>query len=391
MLVPLRILIMKVLMTGGGTGGHVNPALAIANTIKMNEPGSVIGYVGTSKGIENKLVPPEGYKLFHVEIQGIRRNLSPANLKTAYLALTSPIKGKKVIEEFQPDIVIGTGGYVCWPVIKAAADMGIPTALHESNAVPGVAVKMLAKYCDRIFLNFKETAEFLAPYADKIVHVGNPLRGAFLNCSRSEARRKLEIDGKYKYFVLSYGGSMGAEHINDSSIEFMDRYVRNHPEVLHIHATGAIEFKAASEKFNELGLDKVGNVKLLEYIYDMPVQMAAADVILSRAGAMTVSELAMMGKCSIMCPSPNVTNNHQYKNAKVLADSDAVLLIEEKELSGDRLIKEISNLLSDDEKRAEMEKNIRKFHIGDANKRIYNDIAELIKNKNKNRNKDKKK
>lgn len=372
---------MRVLITGGGTGGHVNPALAIANTIVMNEPDSVVGYVGTSRGIENKLVPSEGYRMYHVEIQGIRRSISPANFKTAYLALTSPAKGKKIIEEFKPDVVVGTGGYVCWPVVKAAADMGIPTALHESNAVPGVAVKMLAKYCDKIFLNFKETADFLAPYSDKLVHVGNPLRGAFMNCSKSEARKKLGIDGKYKYLLLSYGGSMGAEHINDASIEMMDRYVRTHPEVLHVHATGAIEFKAATEKFNGLGLNKVENVRLLEYIYDMPLQMAAADVVLSRAGAMTVSELAMMSKCSIMCPSPNVTNNHQYKNAKVLADADAVLLIEEKDLTGDRLVREVSSLISDDAKRLEMEKNIHKFHIGDANKRIYNDIVNLIKTK----------
>ena len=148
---------MRVLMTGGGTGGHVNPALAIANTIKMNDPDAVIEYVGTKKGIENKLVPKAGYKLHHVDVQGLRRSFSPANLKAAYLAVTSPRKAKAIIEEFKPDLVVGTGGYVSWPVVKAAADMGIPTALHESNAIAGVAVKMLQKFVDRIYLNFEKT------------------------------------------------------------------------------------------------------------------------------------------------------------------------------------------------------------------------------------------
>ena len=372
---------MRALMTGGGTGGHINPALAIAGTIKLNEPDSEIAFVGTSRGLENKLVPKEGYHLYHVEIQGIRRSLSPANLKTAYLALTSPAKGRKVIEEFKPDVVIGTGGYVCWPVVKAAADMGIPTAVHESNAVPGVAVKMLAKHCDRIYLNFKETAEYLAQYESKIMHVGNPLRGSFSVNSKEEARRQLGIGDEYSHMILTYGGSLGAEHINNSAIDFMDAYVRNHPEVLHVHATGAIEFKEATEKFESLGLNKCKNIRFCEYIYDMPLQMAAADLILSRGGAMTVSELAMMGKCAIICPSPNVTNNHQYKNAKVLSDADSVVLVEEKDLSGQWLSDEVPAILADVKKRESMERNITQFHISDANKQIYNDVVKLIKSK----------
>ena len=165
---------MRVLITGGGTGGHVNPALAIANTIKQNDPDAVIAYVGTKRGIENKLVPKAGYPMYYVDVKGIKRSLSPSNIKAAYLALTSPIKAKKIIREFKPDIVVGTGGYVSWPVVKAASQMGIPTALHESNAIAGVAVKMLQKSVDRIYLNFEKTGESLSCNRAKLMKVGNP-------------------------------------------------------------------------------------------------------------------------------------------------------------------------------------------------------------------------
>ncbi|MCQ2423412.1 MAG: undecaprenyldiphospho-muramoylpentapeptide beta-N-acetylglucosaminyltransferase [Clostridia bacterium] len=378
---------MRVLMTGGGTGGHVNPALAIAHTIMENEPGSEIAFVGTSHGIENKLVPAAGYKLYHVEVQGISRSLTPKNLKAAYLALTSPGKAKKIIREFRPDIVIGTGGYVSWPVCKAASEMGIPMALHESNAVPGVALKMLSSVADRVYLNFEGTGDELKR-KDNLLRVGNPLRGQFSTLTREEARQALGVPDQYRYFILSYGGSMGAEHVNDAVLDLMDRFTRQHPEVYHIHATGSIEWELCGSQFKSRGLDKCENIKLVEYIYDMPLQMAAADLTINRAGAMTVSELAMTGKPSIFIPSPNVTNNHQYKNAKVLEDAGAALLIEEKDLGDGRLVDAVARLLSPDgetERRA-IGENVRAFAVSDANKRIYLDVKKLVaeyKSKNK--------
>ncbi len=378
---------MRVLMTGGGTGGHVNPALAIANTIKTNDPNAVIAYVGTKKGIENKLVPKAGYPLYHVEIQGIRRSLSPSNLKTAYLALTSPRKAKAIIEEFKPDIVIGTGGYVSWPVIKAAADMGIPTALHESNAIAGVAVKMLQKSVDRIYLNFEKTAETLSCDPAKIMKVGNPIMGEFTSISKDEARQRMGLSDKYKYVLLSYGGSMGAEKVNDAVLAVMREFTAKHPEVYHIHATGSIELELCTSQFKKMGLDRCENISLNEYIYDMPVRMAAADLTINRAGAMTVSELAMTGKAAVFIPSPNVAENHQYKNARVLYDAGAAALFEEKELAdgAEKLIAEVERLLSPegDKIRCEMGEKIRQFAVADANKLIYNDILKLIKNKKK--------
>ncbi len=374
-------------MTGGGTGGHVNPALAIANTIKQNDPSAEIAYVGTKKGIEHKLVPKAGYPMYYVEIQGMRRSLSPSNLKAAYLAVTSPYKAKGIIEEFKPDLVVGTGGYVCWPVMKAAADMGIPTALHESNAIAGVAVKMLQKNVDRIYLNFEKTGETLTCPKEKLLKVGNPVMGGFTSLTRAQAREKLGIPDKYKYILLSYAGSMGAEKVNDAVLCVMREFTAKHPEVYHIHATGAIENELCTAQFREMGLDKFENIELTEYIYDMPTKMAAADLTINRAGAMTVSELAITGKPAIFIPSPNVAENHQYKNAKVLFDANAARLLEEKDLAGDGklLVREVERLLSyeGESLRAEMSRNIKQFAVPDSNKIIYKDLCELVKKSKK--------
>lgn len=379
---------MRVLITGGGTGGHVNPALAIANTIKQNDHDAVIAYVGTKRGIENKLVPKAGYPMYYVDVKGIKRSLSPSNIKAAYLALTSPIKAKKIIREFKPDIVVGTGGYVSWPVVKAASQMGIPTALHESNAIAGVAVKMLQKSVDRIYLNFEKTGESLSCDRAKLMKVGNPILGGFSSMTREEARKKLGIPDKYKYVILSYAGSMGAEKVNDAVLCLMREFTAKHPEVYHIHATGSIELELCTSQFKEMGLDKCENIELCEYIYDMPVRMAAADITINRAGAMTISELAATGKCSIFIPSPNVAENHQYKNAKVLSDAGAAALFEEKELTDGAkpLIEEVEKLLSDggEKLRAERSEKIRQFAVSDANKLIYNDLVKLAQSgKNK--------
>ena len=378
---------MRVMMTGGGTGGHVNPALAIANTIKQNDPDAVIEYVGTKRGIENKLVPKAGYPIHHVQVQGLRRSLSPANFKAAWLALTSPIKAKKILKEFKPDLVVGTGGYVSWPVCKAAASMGIPTALHESNAIAGVAVKMLQNSVDRIYLNFEKTGETLTCPREKLMKVGNPVMKGFSSLTRDEARRQLGIPDKYKYIILSYAGSMGAEKVNDAVLCLMREFTAKHPEVYHIHATGSIELELCTSQFKEMGLDKYENIELCEYIYDMPVKMAAADLTINRAGAMTVSELAITGKCAIFIPSPNVAENHQYKNAKVLYDAGAAGLFEEKELTDGAkpLIAEVEKLLSDEGKaiRDERSEKIVQFAVPDCNKLIYKDLMKLVEEKKK--------
>ena len=372
---------MRVIVTGGTTSGHVNPALAIANTIKKNIPDSEIIFVGTKRGIENKLVPNEGYELFHVEIQGIKRSLSLSNIKSLWLALTSPLKARKLIRKFKPDVVIGTGGYVCWPVMKAAADLKIPTAVHESNSIPGVAIKMLAKYVDRIFVNFESTKDKFPPeYRSKVMRVGNPLRGEFHRLDYNKAREELGITGKYEKFILSCGGSMGAEKINEAIIKLMTSYTSKHPEILHLHATGSIEYASTLEAYKKAGLDKFENIRLVEYIYDMPKQMAAADLVINRAGAMTLSELAILSKTSLLIPSPNVTDNHQYKNAHELESANAAALIEEKDLTEINLLNTVNELLFE-EKGKIMGKNIKAFALYDAQKVIFKEICDLVKTK----------
>lgn len=374
---------MKVVFTGGGTGGHVNPAIAIADTVKRAEPGSEISFVGTSRGIENKLCADAGYPVYHVDIQGLRRKLTLSNLKTLYLTLTSPYKARKLLLRLKPDIVLGTGGYVCWPVVKAAAKMGIPTALHESNAVPGAAVKLLSGNVDRIYLNFSETAESFTDRS-KLYRVGNPLRNGFSRITREEGRRLCGIDGKYRYTILSFGGSLGAEMVNEAVLDMMRDFSAKREDVYHIHACGSIEWEAAQKGFAERGLDKYGNLALKEYIFNMPELMAAADLVICRAGAMTVSELAMCGKCVIFIPSPNVTNNHQYKNAALLRDGGAAELIEERELTERPLASVAERLLCEEGEsaRAEMCNRISRFAIKDACDLIYRDMKKLISEKN---------
>lgn len=374
---------MRVLMTGGGTGGHVYPALAIADIIKAQIPDAEIAFVGTEKGIENRLVQKAGYKMYHVPIQGIRRSLSPQNLKTAYLVLTSPGKAKKIIQEFSPDIVIGTGGYVCWPLLQAATGMGIPSVVHESNAAPGLAVKTLQRRLDLILTNFEETAEELHT-KKRIVNVGNPLRMSCGELDKSTARERLGID-KEKFVLLSFGGSIGAKGINLAALEIMKFFSSKKNNVLHYHASGSRFYDSFSKNVYELGLDKCENIVVSDYIYDMPTLMTAADAVVCRAGAMTLSEIASLGKAAVLIPSPHVTDDHQYKNAKVLSDKGAAILVrEEKEVNEHsvscRLAREaIESLYIDAKYREEIGDAARSFARDDTAEIILSEIMRLVK------------
>ena len=372
---------MRLLLTGGGTAGHINPALAIAETVKKNDPTAVIEFVGIQNGKEADLIPREGYSLHFVESMGIRRSLSPANFKALWLALTSPYSKQtnQILDDFKPDIVIGTGGYACWPIMAAAARRGIPTAVHESNALPGLAVRRLQKKVDRIWINFSRTTELLRSKT-KTVQVGNPLRNGFGGMSKSEARRSLGIS-EDRFLILSFGGSLGAEEVNRAVIEMMKKISAQHPEVLHVHATGKRDFEESMGLFRKEGLHEHSNCILMDYIYDMPVRMAAADLVISRAGAMTLSELALMKKACILIPSPYVADNHQYLNAKTLADADAAVLIEENTLKDGALTAAAQLLLRDGAQRKRMETSISAFADPNANRRIWDDILTLTKKK----------
>lgn len=365
-------------MTGGGTGGHVNPALAIADTIRQNEPDSEIIFVGTSHGKETELVPRAGYELRFIEIQGIARSLSLTNIKTAWYILTAPRKAERLIREFAPDVVVGTGGYACWPTLKAAAKLGIPTAVHESNALPGLAVRKLQRQVDRILINFEQTRERLTAPQEKVIRVGNPLRGGFGAVTSQQAKEQLGVNN-YKHIVICFGGSLGAATLNRNGLRFMQQFVASHPEVLYVHAAGMRFYQEMKASYDALGLDGTPNIRLCDYIHDMHLWMSAADVVISRSGAMTVSELALMQKSCILIPSPNVADDHQYKNARVLGDANAAVVIRDSELDElDRYTREIASLLEDPLKRAELSANIVAFADRDANRRIYEELRALI-------------
>jgi len=373
---------MRVLLTGGGTSGHVNPALAIADIIKKEDSSAEIAYVGTEKGIEKRLVEKEGYEFHSIKIQGISRSLSPENIKTAYYIMTAPSKAKKIIEKFNPDIVIGTGGYVCWAPIKVAAQMGIPTMIHESNSVAGLAVRKLESKVDIILTNFKETEKGLSE-KNKIINVGNPIRTSFSGTDKAEARRKLGIPDNIKFVILSFGGSLGAPKINQAAIDVMRKFGMEHEDVMHFHSGGKNYYKNAMQMFAGYSLEKNSRLDVKEYIYDMHLYMTAADVIICRAGAMTLTELAMMKKPAILIPSPNVTDNHQYKNARSLLDGGAAMLIEENRLDSDTINSAVEKLYYDDVLRDGMSAAIANFANPDVNEQIYAEILRLIKNKAK--------
>ncbi len=371
---------MNVLLAGGGTAGHINPAIAIANTIKEHDKNAKIAFIGTKRGMENKLVKKAGYEIHHIEMRGLRRSLSPANLVTAYYYLTAPAKAKKLIREFEPDIVIGTGGYLSWPLLHAAAKMGIPTAVHEANAIPGKAVKMLEKEVDRVYVNFAGTAELLTE-KEKLLCVGNPLIKAPKDIDVTGLREKLGVPSEAKKIVLSFGGSLGAKRINEEMLTLMEKYTAKHPEIYHIHAAGKNGYPAFLEKAREKGLAELPNLRISEYIYDMPLWERLADVVICRAGAMTLSELALLRRACILIPSPNVVNNHQYENAKRLADAGAAILHEEKDLTETTLTESVSALLTNEEKAESMKEAIGAFANPNAGEDIWKDLMGLTNGK----------
>lgn len=378
---------MRVLVSGGGTAGHINPALSIADKIKSVYNDAVIEYVGTPKGMENALAKEAGYKIHHIEVRGFKRKLTFSNVDAAVKAVTSVIKAKKIIREFKPDIVIGTGGYVSWPLVKAASKMKIKTAIHEQNAVPGVTTKMLSKYVDKIMISFESSRAFLNCDESKIIFVGNPVSEKMLKADKKMSREKLGISPD-KTVILSAGGSLGAKMVNAAAYELIKNYSLKNENIIHFHATGRGGYDEQAKLYKELGFAEVSEdtltkdgVTVKKYIYNMDEMLSAADIVVCRAGAMTLSEIACLGKAAVIIPSPNVTNNHQFKNTKVLVDGEAAVCIEEKDLTGEKLIQEVSKYADDKEYRAKTEENIKKFAVYDTLERIIGVVKELTAKK----------
>ncbi len=368
---------MKVLMTGGGTAGHVNPAIAIADTIKRHHPDATIEFV-SSKMPNDKaedLVARAGYKLHKVDICGSYRIYDPRNLKTLYYMMKSAKQAKRLVGEFEPDIIIGTGGFACYPVLNAGAEMGVPTLVHESNAIAGKAVKKLAPHVDCVLTNFQSTCEDIKG-AKRLVRVGNP---SIFDKNRSDKTiSSSQSSSEFPQSVLSFGGSGGSETMNDGVVRALSSLADKFPNTEFYHASGKRDYERMKNEFVSIGLDKKANIVLTDYIYDMDSRMSSADLLICRAGAMTISEAALLGKAVVFVPSPHVASNHQYKNAKAIYDKGACELVEEKDFSSGKLEATVELLLRDSKKRASIAEKIKAFADPDANEKIYLEIKALL-------------
>lgn len=373
---------MNIIFTCGGTAGHINPAVATARMFQERYPGCSILFVGGDKGMGTRLVPKEGYEMKTVTITNFRRSMSPSAIKHNVGTLVNMVKSDRqaraILDEFKPDLVVGTGGYASYPVVKAAAKRGIPTAVHESNAVPGLTTKALSRVADVVMVGFAESREY---YDDpsKVVVTGTPVRGDFFRRTRAEARKELGFDDD-RPLLLSYWGSLGAELMNGYMTDFIVLESKAGAPFRHIHGAGR-DFAAMTKDLAaaEVSGEGLRGVEVREYIYDMPLVMAAADLVLCRSGASSISELAAIAKPSVLVPSPNVTADHQTKNARILSNTGGAVLLPEKECSGEKLYEVTAELLQSPEKRAEMSRKLSELSIPDANEKIFETLKGLLR------------
>lgn len=373
--------IMRFMFACGGTAGHINPAIAVAGYFRQLMPDCEILFVGADGHMEVDLVPRSGYEIKTLKVTNISRSKSLKgiihNIKSVFNVIFATIKAKKLIKEFKPDVVIGTGGYVCYPVLKAAAKLGIPTAVHESNAFPGLTTRMLADIVDRIMLGFEESKEHYK-HPERCVVTGTPVRGEFGEYTKFRAKAELGIDAKIP-LVVSVWGSLGAANMNAAMCEFIKLAGKN-PGFKLIHSAGSEGYKSMVTALMETVPDyEVNGMDVREYIYDMPRVMAAADIVLCRAGASTISELTYMHKPTVFVPSPYVTNDHQFKNASVVANAGGAKIFTEKELEPQELLAEVKRILSSDDELEKMSAAMEKLAMKDATKIIAEQILSLCK------------
>ena len=372
---------MNVIFTCGGTGGHINPAIALANTLRERDPDVKILFVGCVGEMEEQLVPKAGFEIRCLPGSRFFRQLNFKNIKRNIQGvgrILAALKGaKKIITEFKPDVIVGTGGYASFPALFVGSKMGIPTCVHEANAVPGLATRLAAGSADRILVNFAESGKAYKQQ-EKVTCVGMPVRSEFLYTKREDARRELGLDERP--LIVSAFGSLGAKAMNEVMADFMKLEQENGLPFQHIHATGSYGWKWMPELVKGKGVDlEEGSIDVREYIYNMPTLMAAADIFISRAGASSCNEIAVSGTPCILIPSPNVTDNHQEKNARIVEGRGGCVLLVEKECSAQRLYQEVQALLSDGERRRAMRKALIDSSMPDSAERICAIIRELAK------------
>ena len=371
---------MNVIFTCGGTGGHINPAIAVANMFKERHPDANILFIGAKGHMEEQLVPKAGFELKCLEVSGMRRGKSLSsimkNVKTVIDTAKAVSQCKKLIREFKPDVIMGTGGYACFPALMAGVQMKIPTCVHESNAMPGLTTRMLADKVDKVLICFPESAKrYKNPKC--IETVGMPIRREFIYADKAAARKELGLgDGPV---VVSAFGSLGAKKMNEAVCELLKLEQEAGYPFHHIHATGKYGWEWMPDKVRGMGVDfeNCESIDMREYIYNMPTVMAAADVIISRAGASSCNEIAASGTPCILIPSPNVTDNHQEKNARVLEGHGGAVVVLEKDCTASVLMEQLQNILSDAEKARKMSTALKSNVILDSAERIC-DIMERL-------------
>ncbi len=378
---------MRVIIAAAGTAGHINPGIAIANKIKQEEKDSKIIFIGTTRGLENDLVPRAGYELKTIEAYGLSKKLSLENIKKMYRTLKGYGEAKKIIQGFNPDLVIGTGGYICGATISAAHSLKIPTMLHESNAFPGKAVKMLAKKTSTILVSFEDAIPRIKK-ANHVVYTGTPVKIKRQEYGINEKNRILKEIGlkETKPIVLVSGGSQGAQKINEAIVQIIKNKWNKNYQV--IWAAGPKQYDGIKESLeNEhININHIEGMKIMPYIYNMEEIMNIADVAIGRAGAMTVTEIANLGKPAILVPLPNVSHNHQLYNAKVLEKVGAAKIIVNEELTGQKLNHTIEEIILDKGKMQKMAENALKVSTTKVEDRIYQEVKKLVMGKGKGEN-----
>ncbi|WP_147531937.1 undecaprenyldiphospho-muramoylpentapeptide beta-N-acetylglucosaminyltransferase [Bacillus marasmi] len=363
---------MKIVVSGGGTGGHIYPALALIREINKNVKNAQFLYIGTKQGLESKLVPMEQIPFESIHITGFKRKLSFENVKTIFRFLKGVRDSKKLLKKFKPDVVIGTGGYVCGPVVYAAAKLGIPTIIHEQNSVPGLTNKFLSRYVDRVAICFEEARQFFPE--NKVVLTGNPRASEVLGQDGAVGRESVGLSLDLPA-VLIFGGSRGARPINEAVLKSLSQLAIKPYQVLYV--TGDVHYDKVLQEAEISG--NPDNVIIKPFIHNMPQVLAGIDLTVSRAGATTLAELTSLGVPSILIPSPYVTNNHQEKNARALSDHGAAELLLETELNSTKLIKTIDDILLAEHKLDDMKHAAKRLGIPDAADRLYEVMKEITK------------
>ncbi len=372
---------MRVLITGGGTGGHINPALAIAQKVRLADPSNEILYVGTKNGMESELVPKEGFEFRYVTAKYLRRSLTIENIKTIFASFKGVMEASRIIKAFKPDIVVGTGGYVCGPVVLAASLKKIPTMIHEQNVFPGITNKLLSKVVDIIIISFKDAENYFPKdAANKLVLVGNPVRKDILTADRRKSRANFKLNSD-DIFIYSFGGSGGQISLNEAILETIEKY-NGKKGIKILHITGKKHYEKFMEELNKK-VKIESNIEIRDYMYDAATALSASDIVIGSAGAITIAEITAIGVPSILIPKTYTAENHQEYNARALEKEGAAKVILEKDLKGNELIKAIEEIIDNKNVLGAMSLNSKRMGSTDVEGKIYEAMVKLINLKTK--------